>query len=160
MTITRRAALLALSATAAAPALAQTAPKSDPAEPIRALYARPGAARSREPFTKRLQALRAAAIKRSRELEEPVSGLDFDYSVNGQDHEDGMARSVRIAVLTQSDSRAEVKVTFRNGAPQELRYDMALEGGRWLVDDVRSLTNDTAWVLSELYREGAATPNS
>jgi hypothetical protein len=160
MTITRRAALLAMSATAAAPALAQTAPKSDPAAPIRALYAKPGAARSREPFTKRLQALQAAAIKRSRELDEPVSGLDFDYVVNGQDHEDGMARSVRIAVLSQSEARAEVKVTFRNGPLQELRYDMALEGGRWLVDDVRSLTKDQSWVLSELYREGAATPRS
>lgn len=159
MIITRRTALLLLAAVPT-PVQAQQAAKPDPLAPIRALYARPGAARSREPFTKRLQALRAAAIKRSRELDEPVSGLDFDYVVNGQDNEDGMARSVRIEALSRSEARAEIKVTFVNGGAQELRYDMAFEGGRWLIDDVRSLTKDQSWVLSALYREGAATPKS
>ena len=38
--------------------------------------------------------------------------------------------------------------------PRELLYNLVLENGRWLIDDVRSLKG-SPWVLSELLRQGA-----
>lgn len=136
------------------------AARPDPTRTLRTIYANVGKARRPEPFTRRLKALHDAAMKRSRELDEPVSGMDFDYAVNGQDSDPGLARTVRYQVLSQDEAKAVVKVTFTNGGPQELHYHMALENGRWLIDDVRSLARDNAWTLSELLRQGAATPRS
>lgn len=161
--ITRRLVFAVALAASPAAALAQAAApaaRPDPLRVLRAIYANPGKTRSPEPFSRRLAGLAEAARKRSRELDEPVAGLDFDYAVNGQDHDPGLARTVRYEILQQGPASAEVKVAFRNGGPQELRYDLVLENGRWLIDDVRSLTRDNAWTLSALLREGAATPRS
>jgi hypothetical protein len=110
--------------------------------------------RDAEPFAARLLALHDAAMAKSMELNEPVSGLDFDYVINGQDYEEGSHASATFEVVSKSDTRAEVKVIFQNGGSQELRYDMVPEGGIWLIDDVRSLTPGYEWTLSELLTEG------
>jgi hypothetical protein len=143
----------------ALPLAAQTAARpADPLATIRDLY-RSSNARKSEPFSRRLNGLFNAAIKRSRELNEPVEGLDFEYTINGQDYDTDTYKSVRISLLSQDDAKAKAKVTFRNGGPQELRYDLVLEGGKWLIDEVSSL-GEQKWTLSEMYRRGAATPKS
>jgi hypothetical protein len=112
--------------------------------------------RDAEPFAPRLLALQEAAMAKSMELNEPVSGLDFDYVVNGQDYEENTHSSATFEVISKSDTKAEIKVTFNNGGPQELRYDVVPgEDGLWWIDEVRSLTPGYEWVLSELLAEGA-----
>jgi hypothetical protein len=125
----------------------------EPLATLRAVYATLDKPRE-EPFSKRLMALRTAAIKRSQELNEPVPGIDFDYAIDGQDHEPGTPASVRYQVLRQDARSASVRVTFQNGGPRDLRYDLILEDGQWRIDEVRSVGRDP-WVLSELLREGA-----
>lgn len=108
------------------------------------------------PYSKRLDTLWQAALKRSKELNEPVAGLDFAFYMNGQDSEDDYLKSVQVNLANQDGSRAQINVTFQNGGPQELIYSMVREADAWRVDDVRS-TKGEAWLLSDLLREGAAT---
>ena len=166
MTISRRSLMAGLALTAV-PAVAQTQPKPsvqpagpDPLAPLKWVYARIDKARDREPFSKRLDALLKAAVKRSRELGEPLPGLDFDYAVNGQDTEKGTAKSVRYTITAQDAGRARVTVNFRNGGPQELRYALVFESGKWLIDDVSNAKKGEEWILSALYIEAAKTPKS
>ncbi len=144
------ATCLLLTALSARPAIA-----SDPLEPLKYIYANINTGRDKEPFSAGLQELYDAAVKRSEELQEPVSGLDFDYSINGQDYEESTAASVKYEIVSQDDTNAEVKVTFKNFNMHELRYFLANEGGDWLVDDVVSKTPDSEWIYSELLKEGA-----
>jgi hypothetical protein len=125
----------------------------DPVETLKSVYASLDKARD-EPFSKRLEALRAAAAKRSDETGEPVAGLDFDYAISAQDHDANMESTVRYELLGRDDRRASFRVTFNNGGPVELRYDLTLENGRWLIDDVWRL-NGEKWSLADLLREGA-----
>lgn len=147
-------AVAALGAAPAGPVFAQAAPGDAAVAVVKTIYATP-AGPKKQPFSKRLAGLFAAAVKKSRELDEPVSGLDFDYRINGQDHEDDTFKSVRYAVVSADAARAEVKVTFKNGGPQTLTYLMVNEGGKWLVDDVRGKVENDPWSLAELYALGA-----
>lgn len=132
---------------------------TDPVEVLKLIYNPSAATPPDEPFSARLMALYQAAIARSNQLQEPVSGLDFAYSIDGQDAEEGTAASVRYHIVDQTPRQAQVNVTFTNGGPRELRYDFVNENGRWLIDEVRRIKggDDANWVLSELFREGAAT---
>jgi hypothetical protein len=164
MTLSKRA-LLAVLAVAAlpAPAPAQApapAAMPDPLAPLKWVYARLDKGRDKEPFSKRLLALQAAAAKRSQELSEPLPGLDFDYAINGQDSERGTAKSVRYKIASQDSAKANVTVTFRNGGLQTLHYSLVFEGGKWLIDDVANPKKGEEWTLSALYIEAAKTPKS
>jgi hypothetical protein len=143
---------------AATPAFAQA--PSDILAPLNFVYSTVEKPRDREPFSRRLQALYDAAIKRSDELNEPVAGIDFDYAINGQDFEPATVRSVRHRIVKQDATTATVETTFRNGGPQKLIYSLILEGGQWLIDEVRSVTKDNTWTLSALLIQGAKTPKS
>jgi hypothetical protein len=155
--LTRRqiAAMLLLPAM---PAMAQAPATADPLDTLRKIYSGPRA-RDAEPFSRRLNALYQATIKRSRELNEPVEGLDFEYSTNAQDHEPGTYASVRMSLLARAGAKAKAKVTFKNGGPQELHYELVLEGGVWLVDDITS-HGEQKWRYSQMLRKGAATPKT
>jgi hypothetical protein len=158
--VTRRAfVLMAGFAFASAALSGLTAPaRADEAvlEPLKAIYASIGAAPDKEPFSARLGALHAKAVKRSEELMEPVSGLDFMYAVNGQDYEEGLEATVRYEIVSQEGDRAEVTVRYHNFEPQELHYDLVREDGVWLVDDVRYKGEEAEfnWTLSDLLAEG------
>ncbi|HVL73963.1 MAG TPA: DUF3828 domain-containing protein [Beijerinckiaceae bacterium] len=145
----RRHLLAALAALLATPAPAQPA---DPVAVVRGFY-REGAG-DHQPFSRRLAALYQAALENSSVREIPVAGLDFDPAINGQDTEPDTYRSARFAVASQRGDRATVTATFRNGGPQEIRFDLVREGGRWLVDEIRSLKGER-WVWSELLKKGA-----
>jgi hypothetical protein len=154
--VTRRGAVVLLSVLATAPVLAQA--PSDILAPLNYVYSTVETRRDREPFSKRLQALYDAASKRADELNEPVAGVDFDYAINGQDFEPATVRSVRHRIVRQDGASATVETTFRNAGPQKLVYSLVLEGGQWLIDEVRSHTRGGEWVLSALLIKGARTP--
>ena len=138
-----RLALTLLLALFTLPALAQSA--TDPVETVRALYAKDDATEVR--FFAR--ALRGLFERDAKEAQGEVGRLGFAYHVNGQDTEDGWAKTLTLTLVSADETRAEVQARFRNFTQQDLRYDLVREGGRWLVADVRSLKKER-WRLMEI----------
>lgn len=147
----RRVFLLFLALTA--PALAQQ-PPADPVALIRSFYV-PGYNESEQmPLTPRLATLFKAALANSRKIDAPVAGIDFSWTLNGQDSEEGTLKSVKIGEPVRQGAKAQVKVTFRNGGPMELQYDLVEAAGQWRVDDIHSL-GKPRWTLSKMLALGA-----
>ena len=139
--LSRRAIASMLGAICAAPSFAQT---SDPAEPVRRLYATYGIGDSggsgfgdkqtKALFSKALLALYRRAAK---------AGLDYDFFVQGQDF--SLARPIEITKVETTGDRAHVAATLvqkdsdANGKPKERidRFEFALvrEAGGWKIDD-------------------------
>lgn len=126
---------------------------TDPVTVVRQLY-RPAGHDRGAAYSRRLEALYQAALKNAKVRDIPVSGLDFDFAVNGQEVEPDTYRSAQVALLRQGDGRAEVRASFRNRGDQELRYSLVLEGGRWRIDEVTSTTGD-GWRWSDMLVQGA-----
>ncbi len=139
----RRAVLTLALALLTAPALAQSA--TDPVETVRAFYAADDINAVRF-YARRLRALYE---RDQREAKGEVGRLGFAFPVNGQDIEPGFAKSLTLAPLANDGDRAEVRATFRNGGPQELRYSLVREAGLWRIANVRSLKGET-WDLVAL----------
>lgn len=126
-----------------APAQAQSA--TDPVETVRAFYAAASINETR--FYAR--GLRALYERDRHEAEGEVGRIAFDFRVNGQDTEDGWERTLSLTASALDGDRAEVRATFRNVSPQDIRYSLVREDGRWLIADVRSLKHET-WRLTSL----------
>lgn len=135
--------LAALLALGAGPALAQSA--TDPSETVRAFYA----ARSTDEVRFYAKALRALYERDRREAKGEVGRLGFDFRVNGQDTEERWEKTLRLTIVNFAEDRAEVQATFHNFRPQDIRYRLVREGGRWLIADVRSL-NPERWRLTTM----------
>jgi hypothetical protein len=76
-----------------------------------------------------------------------VGRLDFDPYINGQDWK---LASLQVAQVSRQSDRAVVEARFQNeGTAEDLRYSLVRVGGRWLVDDVESLTKPR-WTLSKI----------
>lgn len=148
--LSRRTVVAALAALPAVwrPALAQSA--DDPVATVRGLYDR-RTGTSDQPFlSARLKRLFDEQIARSRQADEVMPGLDFDYACGCQDHDDGFRASVRLTQAARDATSAEVVSSFRLfGQDSEIRFDLVHENGRWLIDDVRQPGTD-GWTLSHL----------
>jgi hypothetical protein len=167
MSVTRRIVLalpmaLALPLAAAlmpAPAFAETkkpaaADDDDPLTLVRSIYAVESGGHEVY-FSRRLKALYDAAVAKSNDIDGPVAGLDFDFSTNSQDADPGLRKTLKYAVAAKTAAAASIRVTFKNGkTPEELVYDLVNEGGKWRIDEVRSVKNE-GWQLSKLYEQGA-----
>ncbi|GJE61496.1 YbjP/YqhG family protein [Methylobacterium trifolii] len=127
----------------AAPAAAQSA--TDPVATVRAFYAADDIDAVRF-YARRLRTLYARDRK---EAAGEVGHLGFAFHVNGQDTQDGWQKTLALKALSAEADTAEVQATFRNFTPQDLRYDMVREDGRWLIADVRSLRKET-WRLTTI----------
>ena len=127
----------------------------DPLAPLKLVYTK-GA----RPFSTRLAADYKIADDHGKATSMDGPGeFDWDYASGGG--QDGVQGSVRYQVTAQTASRASVKVTFRNFEPHELRYDLVLEGGRWLIDEVYCVVCAShAWKgpVSRAWREIAGPP--
>ncbi|WP_284209449.1 DUF3828 domain-containing protein [Methylorubrum aminovorans] len=139
----RRAVLTLAFGLLAEPALAQSA--ADPVETVRAFYAADDINAVRF-YAKRLRTLYE---RDQREAKGEVGRLGFAFYVNGQDTEPDFAKSLALAPLSNEGDRAEVRASFRNGGPQELRYSLVREAGAWKIANVRSLKGET-WDLIAL----------
>jgi hypothetical protein len=148
----RRACLLI--ALLAPAALAQTPKAADPVAVVR-MYYNDKIKDEAIPRSARLKALYAAAAKKSKEIEGPVSGLDFDVASGAQDSEENYRRTLRLALVSKTDRAAVVKATFKNFRQREHHYSLVMEDGRWKVDDVRDVHKKEGWLLSDLLKEGA-----
>ena len=138
-----RLALAFLLTLLAAPALAQSA--TDPVETVRAFYA----ADDTNAVRFYARGLRSLYERDRKEARGEVGRLAFAFHVNGQDTEENWQKTLSLKVVSSADDTAEVQATFRNFTPQDLRYDLVREGGRWLIADVRSLRKET-WRLTTI----------
>ncbi len=166
-----RRALLALAfslALALTPALAAD---SGPAAPVTAIYQRvvasyDGKQNNAENGTfimksdkarRRYFSARTAKLWREADRLTPkgdVDPLDFDPVTNSQDP---LVRAFDTSIERQDAKSATVvvRISEKPGpiaqpAPREfIRYDMVLERGRWLIDDIRG-TVDTAWSVRKI----------
>ncbi len=130
-------------------ALAQSA--DDPVETVRAFYAK-DSIRAYGFYSKRLKSLFVTDDRESKKRGDELGSINFAFYVNAQDTEDGWEKTLRFELVSRKDKRAEVKVTFKNFTPQDLRYSLVLEGGHWLIDDVRSV-GEPPWRLSALFKQ-------
>jgi hypothetical protein len=133
----------------AAPALAQSA--EDPIESVRAFYAKDDI-RAYGFYSKRLKGLFLRDERKAKQNGDELGSIDFAFYVNGQDTEDDWQKTLRLELLSRKGKRAEVRATFKNFTPQDLRYSLVLEGGKWLIDDVRSV-GENPWRLSTLFKQ-------
>lgn len=132
------------------PAFAQA---QDPTALVKSFYSE-GYSESDMPLSERLRKVFKAAEDASVKAEAPVSGLDFSWTLNGQDFDEGVYQTVKLKVLSSTADKATVQALFKNFEPQEIHYVLIKEKGAWVVDDIISKTGD-GWKLSELLAEGA-----
>jgi hypothetical protein len=133
-----------------APAPGRAAPpESDPAATIAALYrAYQGKEDPNVPqtaYSARLRKLFDADRKATTDGE--VGRLDFDPIINGQDWE---LKRLSIKEMKHDGDQALVRATFMNmNSPEDLRFSLVREGGRWVIDEIVSETKPQ-WTLSKI----------
>ncbi len=161
MTMMNRRLVAAGLLLAAVPAHAQPAPRpaqapapADPVAALRAFYAKPGRASVNPFLTPRLHRLYTEQQARGRRAEGVMPGLDFVFACGCQDSDDDYHTRNVYRVVSREERKAQVAVTLKLFADQQetqvITFDMALENGRWLIDDVSGASGDIAWVLSRL----------
>ncbi|MGE0154505.1 MAG: hypothetical protein AB7R90_17950 [Reyranellaceae bacterium] len=126
---------------------------SEGLELVRGFYA-PGFTQIDMPLSRRLSELLDAAIANNRKHDAPVTGLDFDWTVNAQDTVPGFETTLRFSELGRGETGETVGVTFDNGRAEELHYALTRENGRLVVDDI-SYLRPPATSLSQMLRTGA-----
>ncbi len=96
-------------------------------------------------YSQRLQAL---IDKDEKETPEGMVGrIDWDVIVDGQDWQ---LSALKIALVSKSATRAQVRATFKNfDHPSDMLFELVLEGGHWRVDDVQK-TLKPRWTMSKI----------
>lgn len=154
----RRLVLAAALALCAVPAFAQGKPLLDtPLAAVKLVYD-PKIKDEQRPYTKKLSALYAAAVKKSKQLNEPVSGLDFDPIISGQDSDDDYRKTLKYSVEPRGAGNAVVVVKFKQFKTEPeitLFYELTLDGKDWKIDDIVNPAKEFGWRLSKLLEAGA-----
>ena len=145
-------------ATFAAPVFAQGKPALDtPLAAVKMIYD-PKVKDTQRPYSKKLRALYNAAIKKSKQVNEPVSGLDFDPIISGQDSDDDFRKTLKYSVEPRGAGKAVVVVKlkqFKTEPEITIFYDIILDGTEWRIDDISNPGKDHNWRLSTLLIAGA-----
>lgn len=132
---------------------------SGPAQAIRAIYAAYEAAGTGEPTLGEVYSARLKALVAADEAATPdgeVGTIDWDVFVAGNDFQ---LADVAVDQVSQADDRAVVRARFTNhGQPRENLFDMVREGGRWLIDDIRTTNAQGPWSMARTLQEAAARP--
>lgn len=155
----RRAFLFAPMVLVACHAGAQQPKAPDPAAAVKAYYAaKPG--KESAFYSERLKALYAAASKKSEELGEPVSGIDFSPAISGQDADADFQKTLKLAAEPRGAGAARVVATFRQFRTDRkvttLHYSLVLEGNAWKIDEIENpAKGNEGWVFSKLLEAGA-----
>ena len=97
-------------------------------------------------YTPRLEKL---VREDKRKAKGEVGCLDFDFWINAQDW---TITHLTITTTDDGPDRKTVIAKFRNmGEPQEIHFDFRKSAGRWLLDDVHSMSAPP-WTLSEILK--------
>ena len=129
-------------------------PPADPVELVKSFYVPNYNESESMPLSPRLEKLFKAASDNSKKLDQPVAGLDFSWTLNGQDSEENTLKTVKVGAPAKQGRKTIIRVAFRNGGPMELQYDLVEVGGKWLVDDIHSVRKPK-WTLSRMLDMGA-----
>jgi len=78
-----------------------------------------------------------------------VGCVDFLFWVNGQDYE--ITKLTITSVDQGQDAKTVIAKFLSFKDPEEIHFDFRRIGGRWLLDDAHSVTNQK-WTLSDLYK--------
>lgn len=154
--IDRRLFLSAALALVSAPAFAQQAPAS-PLDAVKRVYD-PKVKDAQRPYSARLKRLYAAAQRKSRQINEPVSGLDFDPTTNSQDADDDFRKSLTFSVEPRPGGNALVIVklkVFKDAAETVLHYEIVPEGQGFAIDDIVNPAKTEGWRWSKMLEAGA-----
>jgi uncharacterized caspase-like protein len=121
---------------------------------LRGVYRTLNKAGVRRPLSADLARLYAQVQRRSRQKGEPLSGIDFDPAIDGQDHDEkALARTLKFAEKSRAGAKAQVEVRFTNGDQRVLNYGTVLESGRWLIDYIRK-PDPEGWSWRALLQAG------
>ena len=135
------------------PAYAQV--DSDPVRLITAIYKTyaentPSLGGDAEPGLPHVYGKRLQALIDQDEKETPegmVGRIDWDVFVDGQDWQ---LTELKIALVSKSATRAQVRATFKNfDHPSDMLFDLVLEDGHWRIDDVEK-TLPPRWTMSKI----------
>jgi hypothetical protein len=97
-------------------------------------------------YSKRLLALVDADLK-AREPGDSGS-IDWDVFVNGNDWQ---ISQLAITLVSKSATRAQVRARFFNFKEQQDQlFDLIIEDGRWVIDDVRATQKGNRWTMSKI----------
>ena len=96
-------------------------------------------------YTPRLKAL---FDEDKRRANGEVGCIDFDFWTNAQDLQ---LKNVQVTGKAAGPDRMLVIATFVNFRPQEIQLDFQKIGGKWLLDDARSMAGEK-WTLSKLLK--------
>jgi hypothetical protein len=97
-------------------------------------------------YCKRLEALIDADLK----AQEPgdSGSIDWDVFVNGNDWQ---VSKLAITLVSKSATRAQVRASFFNFKEQQDQlFDLIIEDGRWVIDDVRATQKGNRWTMSKI----------
>ena len=123
----------------------------DPVAFVKNVYARIAKSATYEPpgdiYTPRLKAL---FDEDKRRANGEVGCIDFDFWTNAQDWH---LKNVEVTgkPVPGKQDRMLVVATFVNGTPQQIQLDFEKVGGKWLLDDARSMAGER-WTLSKLLK--------
>jgi hypothetical protein len=144
--------------TALGAASAQAQVDADPVSLITAIYQTYQDNKPELPriYSKRLQAL---IDKDEKETPEGMVGrIDWDVFVDGQDWQ---LSELKIALVSKSTARAEVRATFKNFShPSDMLFELVLEDGHWRIGDIQK-TLKPRWTMSKILTDAPdAFPDS
>ncbi|RFB78851.1 DUF3828 domain-containing protein [Methylovirgula sp. 4M-Z18] len=98
------------------------------------------------------------SARRRKQLHKSLAGCeeicapvqDFDYFVNGQDYE---IKNVAVKQVSGDEKNAIVVANFLNfDKPEEVTYMLVNESGKWLIDDVKDVTEGETYDLDKLFK--------
>jgi hypothetical protein len=74
--------------------------------------------------------------------------IDWDVFVNGNDW---TVSKLAITLVSKSATRAQVRARFFNfKEPQDQLFDLVVEDGRWVIDDVHATKMGARWTMSKI----------
>jgi hypothetical protein len=125
----------------------------DSAAFVRAIYAgyerdKPAAWYNRS-YSARLRKLIDADQKSAHKAGD-AGHFDWDPIINAQDWK---LTDIRILLVSQAAGQAVVDASFHNlDSDQHMRFDLVLQAGKWVIDDLQSL-NKPRWTMSKILQD-------
>jgi hypothetical protein len=126
---------------------------ADPAAVVRAIYAgyerdQPAAWYDRS-YSTRLKKL-IDADQKSAHKNGDAGHFDWDPIINAQDWK---LTDMRVSLVSQASGQAVVDASFHNlDSDQHMRFDLVLQAGKWVIDDLQSL-NKPRWTMSKILED-------
>ena len=151
--MSKRPALAAIVLFVAWAGIAAAQSVADPVAVVRAIYAgyerdKPAAWYDRN-YSAGLKKLIDADQKSAHKADD-AGHFDWDPIINAQDWK---LTDIRISLVSQTAGQAVVDASFHNlDADQHMRFDLVLQAGNWVIDDLQAL-DKPRWTMSKILQD-------